>query len=172
MNRVLRTALVSASVLLSGTVAFAVAAAIAPPGVDGVDVVVTNRPVLSAAAAETPRAATTATATTTLLDRPEKRASTKMAPPQNKTVVTDGDSGTRPNSAVAPTLKPRPPVNTVGETESDREVVTPPVRDDDHDEADDDDDDDDERPSDSSPSIDTENEAREDISRPSGTKGD
>lgn len=93
-----------------------------------------------------------------------------MTAPRSKTVVTGGDSGTRPIGAVAPTVKPRPPVSTVVETESDREVVTPPVRDDDHDEPDDDDDD--ERPSDSSPSVDTENEAREDISRPSGTKGD
>jgi len=173
VNRALRILLASAAVLLSGTVAFGVAAAITPPGVDGVDVVVTDRPVLSVAAVAEPIPASVAPAVAGVTTRADKPAADAPSV-QNKTVVTGVASGSRPKSIVVPEVKPKPPTGSVNndsndDSDSDHEVVTPPVRDED----DDDDDSDDENTSDSSPSSnDYETKSSQDTTRRSGVKGD
>jgi len=175
VNRALRILLASAAVLLSGTVAFGVAAAITPPGVDGVDVVVTDRPVLSIAAVAEPIPVSVApvAGVTTRADKPAADAPSV----QNKTVVTGVASGSRPKSIVVPEVKPKPPTGSVNndsndDSDSDHEVVTPPVRDEDDDD-DDSDDSDDENTSDSSPSSnDYETKSSQDTTRRSGVKGD
>jgi len=128
VNRALRTLLVSAAVLLSGTVAFAVAAAITPPGVDNVNVVVTDRPVLSipVASALLPPAAVVPSSTPTR--RADKPPTNGAPAARSKPVVTGAVSNSGPKTIVVPVVRPQPPrTNTV--IGSDHEVVTPPVRD-------------------------------------------
>lgn len=133
MNRVLRVALASAAVLLSGTVAFAVAVAVAPPGADHVKAVVTNRPILTGAA--------TSPANTSV--RPGTPAAPQSTAPGTapRTTATPvpGQAGApsvgatkRPRVTAPPVVTPRPP-STASDSTPDHEVVTPPVRDDDAD---------------------------------------
>lgn len=140
MNRALQTVLVSAAVLLSGAVAFGVAAAIAPPGVDHVQVVMTDRPVISvpaattgtgptAAATTTVPAAAAATSDATVRVSPVKPGATSSSALRSRTIVKSAVSGSRPRVVVAPAIPPTPPKVSDG----DHEVVTPPVRDDDDD---------------------------------------
>jgi len=174
VNRALRILLASAAVLLSGTVAFGVAAAITPPGVDDVDVVVTDRSVLSVAAAAEPIPASVApvAGVTARADKPAAGAPSV----QNKTVVIGVVSGSGPKSIVVPAVKPKPPTGSVNndsdddsDSDSDHEVVTPPVRDEDDD---DHDDEDDHQNGSSSSSDDHDKKPSRDTTRHSGVKGD
>lgn len=133
VSRILRTAIVSAAVLLSGTVAFAVAAATAPPGAEHVRVVVTDRPVAALTApSETAPVQLVPTTARPTSDAPDAKPHTAVASPSNRPTAPRVISGKRPPVTTAPIAKPTPPV-TSADSDSDHEVVTPPVRDDDDD---------------------------------------
>lgn len=128
MKRALRTGMISAAILLSGTVAFAVAASTAPPSVDRIRVVVTDRAVREFAISPA-RVGPTVSVTATETVPPTSTSSSAAPVVTFKTVV---------KSVVLPKNRPQnisvPGVTApTGDTDKDassHEVVTPPVRDD------------------------------------------
>jgi hypothetical protein len=128
MKRIIRVTAIVATVALSGTVALAVAASSAPPRVDHIATVVTDRPVRESAQAPV------STATTDTASAPQATPSA-TAPTASQTT----SLRTVVQSAVTPRGNPQvikvpgihvdPPVTTTPD-HADHEVVVPPVRDD------------------------------------------
>lgn len=132
MNRMLRTTIVTATVLLSGAVAFAVAASTSPPDATRVAVVVTDRPIQSAGAPPVssamplvPSASVTPTSTAATVI-----VASKPVASARHTVVRARTRPSKPTVIKVPAVVAVPPKDS---DDDEHEVVTPPVRDSDDD---------------------------------------
>jgi hypothetical protein len=128
MKRLIRVTAIVATVALSGTVAFAVAASSAPPRVDHIATVVTDRPVRESALS--PASTATTDAASAPQAKPSAIAPTASQTTSLRTVVRSVVSPRgNPQVIQVPGIHVDPPATTAHD-HSDHEVVTPPVRDD------------------------------------------
>jgi len=129
MKRLVRVTAIAAAVALSGTVAFAVAASSAPPRVDNIATVVTDRPVRETA--QLPGSISSTGTTSAPRTTPAATARKAARSSSLRTVVRSVVSPrSNPQVIQVPGIHADPPASSEDDDDSDHEVVTPPVRDD------------------------------------------